>query len=163
AKHHAAEPSKFTNLVRGDLDWIVMKCLEKDRARRYDTANGLAADIKRHLGNEPVVARPPSAAYKFQKSWRRNKLTYAAVGAIVMALVIGLGLSTWLFFRESAAHKRVLLAEKEQVRLRVQAEAEQKAAQTEAARSRQVARFLQNMLEGAGPKAAQGRDATILK
>src|SRR6185369_14596931 len=51
-------------LLRGDLDWIVMKCLEKDRTRRYDTANGLATDIQRHLTNEPVVARPPSAAYK---------------------------------------------------------------------------------------------------
>ena len=56
--------------LRGDLDWIVMKCLEKDRTRRYETANGLAADLKRHLNNEPVVARPPSAAYKFQKAWR---------------------------------------------------------------------------------------------
>ena len=55
-------------LLKGDLDWIVMKCLEKDRSRRYDTANGLAADVNRHLNNEPVIARPPSAAYKFQKA-----------------------------------------------------------------------------------------------
>ena len=61
------------HLVRGDLDWIVMKCLEKDRTRRYETANGLAADIQRHLDNEPVVARPPSAAYRFQKFVRRNQ------------------------------------------------------------------------------------------
>ena len=54
--------------LKGDLDWIVMKCLEKDRTRRYETANGLAADIKRHLDNEPVVARPASAAYRVQKS-----------------------------------------------------------------------------------------------
>src|SRR5208337_1236431 len=52
-----------------DLDWIVMKCLEKDRARRYETANGLAADLKRHLNNEPVVARPPSTVYRLQKAW----------------------------------------------------------------------------------------------
>ena len=61
-------PPKLIHLVRGDLDWIVMKCLEKDRTRRYETANGLAADLKRHLNNEPVVARPPSAAYRLQKA-----------------------------------------------------------------------------------------------
>jgi eukaryotic-like serine/threonine-protein kinase len=61
------------HLVRGDLDWIVMKCLEKDRTRRYETANGLAADLLRHLNNEPVLARPPSKAYRFQKMVRRNK------------------------------------------------------------------------------------------
>ena len=61
-------------MLRGDLDWIVMKCLEKDRARRYETANGLASDIQRHLNNEAILARPASAAYRFQKLARRNKL-----------------------------------------------------------------------------------------
>jgi serine/threonine protein kinase len=75
--------------LKGDLDWIVMKCLEKDRQRRYETANGLAADLKRHLNNEPVLARPPSAAYKFQKAFRRNKLVFAAGTAIAAALVLG--------------------------------------------------------------------------
>ena len=67
-----------------------MKCLEKDRSRRYDTANGLAADLKRHLNNEPVIARPPSAAYKLQKAWRRNKLAFEAAGAVAAALLAGL-------------------------------------------------------------------------
>src|SRR5438128_5001804 len=65
---------RLISALRGDLDWIVMKCLEKDRARRYETANGLTADIRRHLNNEPVVARPPSVAYRFQKLVRRNKV-----------------------------------------------------------------------------------------
>jgi Protein kinase domain/Tetratricopeptide repeat len=73
-----------------DLDWIVMKCLEKDRARRYETANGLASDIQRHLNNEPVVACPASKLYKFQKLVRRNKLAFAAGAAIAAALVLGL-------------------------------------------------------------------------
>ena len=60
-----------------------MKCLEKDRTRRYETANGLAADLKRHLNNEPVVARPPERAYRFQKALRRNKLVFAAAAAVV--------------------------------------------------------------------------------
>ena len=59
-----------------------MKCLEKDRTRRYGTANGLAADIQRHVSNEPIVARPPSAAYKLQKAWQRNKLAFSAIAAI---------------------------------------------------------------------------------
>jgi len=65
-------------VVRGDLDWIVMKCLEKDRTRRYETANGLAADIQRHINNEPVIARPPSVPYRFQKAFRRNKPLFTA-------------------------------------------------------------------------------------
>ena len=68
-----------------------MKCLEKDRARRYETANGLAADLKRHLNNEPVVARPPSTAYRLQKAWRRNKLAFTAAAVVAAALVVGTG------------------------------------------------------------------------
>ena len=85
------------NLVRGfssDLDWIVMKCLEKDRARRYETANGLARDLERHLRNEPVVARPPSHWYEFQKTARRHWVGFTAVGAVVIALGIGAMVST---------------------------------------------------------------------
>jgi len=80
--------------IRGDLDWVVMKCLEKDRSRRYETANGLVADIRRHLANEPVGARPPSAAYKFQKAWKRNKLVYSASIAVIIALTAGIKVST---------------------------------------------------------------------
>src|SRR5207249_3733580 len=68
AKRHAIEMPRLIHQLKGDLDWIVMKCLEKDRTRRYETANGIAADLRRHLNNEPVVARPPSAAYRFQKA-----------------------------------------------------------------------------------------------
>ena len=96
ARHRQAEPSKLTHLLRGDLDWIVMKTLEKDRTRRYETANGLAADIQRHLQNEPVTARPPSNVYRFQKLVRRNKLAFAAASAVAVALILGFGVSTWL-------------------------------------------------------------------
>src|SRR5205823_9620585 len=82
AKRRSADMSKLLHQLKGDLDWIVMKCLEKDRARRYETVNGLAADLKRHLNNEPVVARPPSAAYWFQKLVRRNKLLVGAVTGV---------------------------------------------------------------------------------
>src|SRR5438445_11393007 len=78
AKRRGLDAPKLVNLRRGDLDWIVMKCLEKDRARRYDTANGLASDIQRHLSNEPVAACPPSNLYRFQKLVRRNKVGFIA-------------------------------------------------------------------------------------
>src|SRR5207249_4301023 len=68
------------HVLRGDLDWIVMKALEKDRARRYETANGLARDVERYLSGEPIVARPPSKFYRLQKLARRNKLAFAAAG-----------------------------------------------------------------------------------
>ena len=116
---------ELVHLVRGDLDWIVMKCLEKDRSRRYDTANGLATDLKRHLNNEPIIARPPSAAYRFQKAWRRNKLAFTAAAAVATALVMGIGVSTWQASEASRA-RDAAQAERDKART----------AQTEAERAR---------------------------
>ena len=111
ARHRASEPPRLIHLVRGDLDWIAMKCLEKDRARRYETANGLAADLLRHLHHEPVVARPPGQLYQFQKLVRRNKLVFAAAGIVAAVLVVGLGVSTGMFFQEREARRRAVAAE----------------------------------------------------
>jgi serine/threonine protein kinase/WD40 repeat protein len=122
AQRQRLEPAKLTSLLRGDLDWIVLKALEKDRTRRYETANGLAQDVRRHLGNEPISARPPTAAYRFQKLARRNKLVFAGAGALAAALLIGLALSTWQFLEKSAAYRRAARAEQEQSRLRLAAE-----------------------------------------
>jgi Flp pilus assembly protein TadD len=99
-----------------------MKALEKDRTRRFETANGLAMDIQRYLNNEPVTARPPSSTYRFQKLVRRNKTIFAAIGAVEMALVIGFGLSLYLFIQERHARQRAVAAEKEQTRIRQEAE-----------------------------------------
>src|SRR6187431_650882 len=95
AANRGTESAKLTNQIRGDLDWIVMKALEKDRARRYETANGLAADLKRHLTNEPVVARPPIAGYKLQKAWRRNRIVFGTGTAVAAALLIGMVVALW--------------------------------------------------------------------
>jgi WD40 repeat protein/tRNA A-37 threonylcarbamoyl transferase component Bud32 len=95
AKRRQTEENKLVLQLRGDLDWIVMKCLEKDRRRRYDTANGLAIDIQRHLANEPVMARPPSTAYRIQKAWQRNRRAFTAAAAVVVALLLGTGVSIW--------------------------------------------------------------------
>jgi tetratricopeptide (TPR) repeat protein len=94
AAQRQTEPAKLTRLVRGELDWIVMKALEKDRARRYDTANGFAMDVQRYLADEPVLACPPSAGYRLRKFARRNRprLAVAAVlGLAVMGVVGGMG------------------------------------------------------------------------
>jgi serine/threonine protein kinase len=115
AGQHHAEPPKLISQLQGDLDWIVMKALEKDRNRRYETANGLAMDIQRYIDNEPVVARPPSQLYRLQKLVRRNKIIFAAGSAVALALLMGLSLSTWLFIREREAREQ-------EARLRVEAE-----------------------------------------
>jgi eukaryotic-like serine/threonine-protein kinase len=115
ALHRHVEPPKLKSLLSGDLDWIVMKSLEKDRRRRYQTVNGLAADILRYLNNEPVIARPPSRVYRFQKLVRRNRGVFIAVSAVSVALFAGLGTSSWLFVREREAHR-------DQTRLREEAE-----------------------------------------
>ena len=83
------EPLRLTRMVRGDLDWIVMKALEKDRARRYETANGLARDVQRYLAQEPVEASPPSATYRLVKFVRRNRARLLAAAALVLTLLAG--------------------------------------------------------------------------
>jgi WD40 repeat protein len=92
--------------IANDLDWIVMKCLEKDRSRRYETASGLARDIERHLNNEPIVARPPSKLYEFQKTVRRHKVGFAAAGAVIAALTVGMIASSWQTIRARRAENR---------------------------------------------------------
>ncbi|MCB1275559.1 protein kinase [Prosthecobacter sp.] len=124
AKRRSTDKSHLLHQCRGDLDWIVMKCLEKDRRRRYETANGLAADITRHLANEPVTARPPSAAYRLQKSWRRNKIAYSAATVVSLTLVTGIVVSTWQAVQATRA--------------RAAAERQQQLAQAEAARANEA-------------------------
>ncbi|HEY5043427.1 MAG TPA: serine/threonine-protein kinase [Verrucomicrobiae bacterium] len=118
AKHRQADPSKLTHLLHGDLDLIVMKALEKDRAHRYETANGLARDIERHLNNEPVVACPPNVMYRCQKFIRRNRLAFAAGTAVVLTALIGLGFSTWMYLKQRDAYRLAASVEQEKTPLR---------------------------------------------
>ncbi len=117
------EPPKLISLLKGDLDWIVMKTLEKDRSRRYETANGLAMDIQRYLDNEPIIARPPSRLYRLQKLVRRNKVVFASASAVTAALIFGLGTSTWLFFKERESRQTAERGRANEALLRQQAEA----------------------------------------
>jgi serine/threonine protein kinase/WD40 repeat protein len=94
ARNRRSDGVKLLHTLRGDLDWIVMKCLEKDRARRYQTANDLALDLERYLRNEPVLARPPTNSYRLRKLIHRNKLAFAAGAGVAAALIVGTFVST---------------------------------------------------------------------
>ena len=105
------DPAKLSRLMRGELDWVVMRCLEKDRSRRYDTASGLAKDVERYLKDEPVEARPQSVTYRLRKLFRRNKAAVLTTAAIAAALLLGTAISTWLAIRATRAEAEARSAE----------------------------------------------------
>ena len=171
------EPTKLTRLVRGELDWIVMKALEKDRNRRYDTANGFASDVQRYLNDEPVLACPPSAGYRFRKFARRNRGPVAAGLAMAALLVLGtvgtsLGLA-WALRAENTAKSerdRALSAERlatdrlmEVTKEKERASAAETTAKEEGAIAQAVNDFLQNDLlaEAAPEKNARDKKVTV--
>jgi serine/threonine protein kinase/tetratricopeptide (TPR) repeat protein len=102
------EPLKLSRLLRGELDWVVMKSLEKDRTRRYDTANGLARDIERYLHDEPVEAGPPGAGYRLRKLARKHRTTLTVTGLIAVLLVLAGAVSAWQAVRATLAEHRAL-------------------------------------------------------
>ncbi|MCX6874571.1 MAG: serine/threonine-protein kinase, partial [Verrucomicrobia bacterium] len=139
AAKRGSEPAKLNRLLCGDLDWIVMKALEKDRRRRYDTANGFADDLRRHLDNEVVLARPPSTAYRMKKAWRRNMVWLSAAAVVLAALFLGVAFSTWQAVRATKA----------------EALATQRLAESEA-----IAQFLTSTFQSPDP-ARDGRTITV--
>src|SRR5262249_8272095 len=94
AGNRGLEPRKLRGLVRGELDWIAMKALEKDRSRRYETAGAFATDVQRYLNDEPVLASPPSTTYRLRKFVRRTKSAVLASAVVLLALVVGIVLAT---------------------------------------------------------------------
>jgi serine/threonine protein kinase/tetratricopeptide (TPR) repeat protein len=150
AANRSLEPKKLNGLVRGELDWIVMKCLEKDRNRRYETANGLAHDIENYLHDEPVLAGPPSAGYRLRKFVRRNKGPVLAAGLIVLALVGGVIGTTVGLFRANNASR----AEAEQRHI---AEKNEMTAREREAEIQAVLDFVENkVFAAAQPKDQEG-------
>ncbi len=177
AAQRRLEPVKLTKLVRGELDWIVMKCLEKDRGRRYETANGLARDLGRYLQDEPVEACPPSTVYRLRKFVRKHRAGLATAAALAALLLLGAAVSTWQAVRarraEAAARDRLAeteaarAAEAEQRRLaeaaeqkaRAAAVAEQKSketAQARAAETQTVLDFVEKQVFAAAQPQRQG-------
>jgi len=141
ARQRHTEPSLLPRLVRGDLDWIVMKALEKDRARRYETANGLAMDVQRYLRGEPVVAGPPSNIYRAGKFMRRHRLAVAAFAGVTLALAVGLALALLGFTQARRAGHR---------------------AEEEAATAKAINDFLtKDLLAQASPENISNRDVTV--
>ncbi|MEO8277909.1 MAG: serine/threonine-protein kinase, partial [Thermoanaerobaculia bacterium] len=134
AAHRHTDPGKLASQLRGELDWIVMKALEKDRLRRYETASGLAIDIQRYLTGEPVSAAPPSAAYRLRKFVLRHRTGVAAANLVAAALVAAVVGISWQA-REARAQRD---------------------------KAEQVAGFMAEMLRGVEPSVARGRDTTML-
>lgn len=134
------EPPALARSLRGDLDWIIMRAIEKDRVRRYQSATELAGEVRRHLLHQPVLAGPPGAAYRISKFIRRNRVPVIAASLAVIALLIGSALATVGFLKATRAN----------VALGVQA-----------AKSKAVSEFLQSMLASVDPSRALGREVTV--
>ena len=184
--HRKTESARLTKLVRGELDWIVMKALEKDRTRRYETANAFARDIERYLADETVEACPPSATYRLRKFARKNRVMLTTVSAFAASLVLGIGISTWQAIVATTERNRAVKAEKQESLERDAAIAERKRAETaekQAGRERDAAvaerkradqqrvlaqtvnDFLQNDLlgEAAPQRNARSKNVTVLE
>jgi serine/threonine protein kinase len=169
AARRRTEPAKLARLVRGELDWIVMKALEKDRTRRYETANGLARDIERYLHDEPVEACPPSATYRLHKLARKHRRALTTAAGFAGLLVLASVLSTILAIRATRAERRAttdrnraLVAEAKASEQRDRSLTAEAAAKNAAARSEAVSKFLlTDMLTEMAPGGTLGRSATV--
>jgi serine/threonine protein kinase/WD40 repeat protein len=139
------EPGRLTGLVRGELDWIVMRCLEKDRARRYETASALARDVERYLREEPVEACPPSAAYRLRKFARKNRVVLTTAAALAGILLLATAVGWWLAVRAMQAeswantrHQEAVAAGQQAVQERDRADEAAKGARSAAAEARRA-------------------------
>ncbi|HUE73700.1 MAG TPA: protein kinase, partial [Pirellulaceae bacterium] len=167
------EPAKLSKLMRGELDWIVMKTLEKDRTHRYETASGLAADVQRYLSDEPVQACPPSAGYRFRKFARRNKVALGGASAVAAALLLGIFGTSWQAYRATQQRDRAVAAEElaekrleAEVEARRDAESErQKAVLTreETETQRQIAEAQRQLAEANLQKAREAVDQMLTR
>jgi serine/threonine protein kinase len=121
AAHRRTDPRRLSVIVRGELDWIVMRSLDKDRTRRYQTAIGLAGDVQRYMRDEPVAARAPSAMYQFRKLLKRNRGTFIATALLLIVVAAGVAASVWQHLRavnaELVAQRAVREAEMANARL----------------------------------------------
>jgi serine/threonine protein kinase/tetratricopeptide (TPR) repeat protein len=158
------EPGRLSKLVRGEIDWIVMKCLEKDRTRRYETANGLARDVERYLHDEPVEACPPSVGYRLRKFARKHRAAFVTAAGFAGLLLVGTMVSTWLAVRATRAEQIAVAARDAEIQQRQETEAQRDRALTAESlaseRLEQVTRE-KEQVEKAEKKAAE--EAAIAK
>jgi serine/threonine protein kinase len=157
------DPASLLKTLRGDLDWIVMKCLEKDRTRRYDTPNELAADLERFLRNQAVVAGPPSAAYRLRKFVRRNCALLAAAAAMFLLLIAGITGTTIGMLRARAAQQQSLDNERRATQEATRANLARTMARREAEQASALNQFLTHLFTAARPAfGAPGRDLKVV-
>jgi serine/threonine protein kinase/tetratricopeptide (TPR) repeat protein len=154
AANRSVEPRKLSALVRGELDWIVMRAIEKDRDRRYETANGLAKDIERYLHDEPVLACPPSTRYRVGKLMRRYRLPLIVSASFMVLLVVATAVSSALALRARNAERLA------QTRFEAEKAARAQALR-ENAKATAVSDLLQEILASANPDQAKGADYTV--
>jgi serine/threonine protein kinase/tetratricopeptide (TPR) repeat protein len=157
---HAAAANRRTDAatlrrsLRGDLEWIILKAMEKDRARRYDSAAAFAADVERHLRDEPVLASPPGATYRVGKFVRRHRTGVAAGAAVAIALIAGLAAAATGFVRASRERDLAVVAQEAALR-------SARIARQEATKAAEVSRFLNGVLTSVDPDRAQGKEPTV--
>ena len=156
------EPARLTKLVRGELDWIVMKALEKDRTRRYETANGFAMDIQRYLAGEPVLAAPPSARYRLRKFVRKHRAALTTAAAVIVLLLAGAAFSTWQAVRATRAEAAARAAEHEAEVRQAEAERQKSRAEISAQEAGEYAAKLQVSEAQAKANARSAMDAKVL-
>ena len=156
ARQRRTDAVTLVRQLRGELDWIVMKALEKDRAQRYDSASALADDVVRFLRDEAVSAGPPSHTYRFRKLLKRHRAAFAATAAVTISLLLALVGTLAGLVQVNAARS----SERDQRR---KAEASEQAARSEAQRANEMAGFLKQTLLSIDPAVAQGRDTTVLR
>ena len=161
AAQRAVEPHRLRTLVRGELDWIVMRAMEKDRARRYETASALAADVQRYLADEPVSAGPPSRIYRVRKFVRRHRAGVGAAVAILVILVVALVVSLQLYVTASRALKRAVVAEAEAKRQRDDAVLARDAEAEARTLTEEADRFLRDMFSSIDPVEARGKQVLV--
>jgi serine/threonine protein kinase/tetratricopeptide (TPR) repeat protein len=162
-----SEPARLPRLVRGELDYIVMKAMAKDRNRRYETATSLASDIERYLNDEPVEARPPSAGYQLTKFVRRHKGLVRSLAAVILSLVAGVVGTSWGLVRAERAHGEADQAREAETEQRQLAEANEKTAKSREAETRAVLDFVETKVFAAarpkGKGGGLGHDVTLRK
>ena len=147
ASHRRTDPAQLQRQVRGELDWITMRAIEKDRTRRYQSAVELGADVQRYLRDEPIVARPPSVVYQVRKFAKRNRALVAGACAVVVVLVAGVIVSTWQAVRATRA-ERLARQRLEQ-------------AERQTRRADAINAFLQDMISSSDPAKTKGAAVTV--
>ncbi|MBC8107947.1 MAG: serine/threonine protein kinase [Anaerolineae bacterium] len=156
AANRSLEPKKLSGLVRGELDWIAMKCLEKDRSRRYETANGLANDVQRYLAGVAILAAPPSATYRLRTFVRRHRGPVLASGMVLLVLIAGV-IGTTIGLVGQARQTRI--AEQQ----RAAAQTHEQTARRQTAIASAVSDFQTDMLASADPEMLLGDKVTVLQ